>query len=142
MRKCDLKMRIFVWSKMSFGQSDCSVFKLAISQEYQGQSAWFFPCRYRMEEDKSWFENFYWSGQKCYWWIRMHNSWINNVLSENWWINLIFLMQIYFPETLKMVCKFLGIGKKVPRQSNFDIHKNSSISRATGSLCVAFYTLI
>ena len=27
---------------MSFGQSDCSVFKLAISQEYQGQSAWFF----------------------------------------------------------------------------------------------------
>ena len=42
---------------MSFGQSDCSVFKLAISQEYHGQSAWFFPCRYRMEEDKSWFEH-------------------------------------------------------------------------------------
>ena len=38
-------------------QSDCSIFKLAISLEQNDEKAWFFACWCRFIEIKSWLKN-------------------------------------------------------------------------------------
>ena len=41
----------------ALGQSDCSIFKSTISLEQNDEKAWFFACRYRFMENRSWVEN-------------------------------------------------------------------------------------